>query len=239
MAPGHAACHQHHGAPGSPPLGHPCLHVSNLAMGTHQTVTSVLRNLKSAVENLAFADLQHPKRKEELLTRKEEKNDLITIRRWEKQRSEESDDTESETTDSDEDDHLQHQQKQENSSQLPKVGIMHDSVLKEYHDREKNSQSYNQAWTHSYNKQPYRRNYSTNDENVTYIGRQRYSMAIPRKQVQLSSFEKNRTRPRYQQRPYYQTNYHYDNEERCDRSLDDQDWRRKKVLQQGANKKLL
>ncbi|KAL8590656.1 hypothetical protein ACOMHN_067744 [Nucella lapillus] len=32
-----------------------------------------------------------------------------------------------------------------------------------------NSQSSNQTWTHSYNKQPYRRNYSTNDEYVTTL----------------------------------------------------------------------
>ncbi|KAL8609217.1 hypothetical protein ACOMHN_036661 [Nucella lapillus] len=91
-----------------------------------QSKTGIVESLHKTVEE------EHSSHKRRLqLTRKEEKNDLITIGRWEKQSSQESDDTESETTDSDGDDHLQHQQEQENSSQLPKVVIMHDSVLKD------------------------------------------------------------------------------------------------------------
>ncbi|KAL8619764.1 hypothetical protein ACOMHN_025850 [Nucella lapillus] len=153
----------------------PLLLIFNIQNERRNCKTGIVESLHKTVEE------EHSSHKRRLhLTRKEEKNDLITIGRWEKQSSEESDDTESETTDSDGDDHLQHQQEQENSSQLPNVVIMHDSVLKDveaerhqYYDRKKNTQSYNQTWTHSYNKQPYRRNYSTNDENVTYIGRQR------------------------------------------------------------------
>ncbi|KAL8563657.1 hypothetical protein ACOMHN_055291 [Nucella lapillus] len=98
---------------------------------THlQAYEGIVESLHKTVEE------EHSSHKRRLqLSRKEEKNDLITIGRWEKQSSQESDDTESETTDSDEDDHLQHQQKQENSSQLPKVVIMHDSVLKEIQHR--------------------------------------------------------------------------------------------------------